>query len=110
MREAMAVWTFLTLAALLEAGGDAGVRLGLRGHRWGYLIGLPALIAYGFVVNIGRWEFGRLLGVYIAVFFLVSQLIAAFVFRERLQPPTLIGGALILGGGLLLTFWRATSN
>ena len=106
MREAITVWAVLVLAALLELGGDAGVRLGLRGRGWGFVVGPLALVAYGFVVNAPRWGFGRLMGVYIAVFFLVSQLLALIVFRERLQPPALVGGALIVAGGLLLTFWH----
>jgi small multidrug resistance family-3 protein len=53
-----------------------------------------------------RWEFSRLMGVYIAIFFVVSQLLAVFLFRERLQVPTLVGGALIIAGGLVLTLWK----
>jgi drug/metabolite transporter superfamily protein YnfA len=108
VREALVVWTFLVLAALLEVGGDAAVRLGLRGYPWGFWIGAPALVGYGLLVNLARWEFGRVLGVYIAVFFLVSQIVSVILFRERLQPPVLVGGALILLGGLVLTFWRGT--
>ena len=108
MREAISMWAVLELAALLEAGGDAGVRLGLRGRAWGFVVGPLALVAYGFLVNAPRWEFSRLMGVYIAVFFLVSQLLAIVVFRERLPVPTLVGGALIVAGGLLLTFWHQT--
>ena len=106
VRDLAAVWGLLVLAALLEVGGDAGVRAGLRGHRWALLAGPAALVLYGFVVNQPRWEFGRLLGVYIAVFFVVSQLVAMLVFRERLQPGAVLGGALIVAGGLVLTFWQ----
>lgn len=110
MRETFTVWAVLVVAALLESGGDAGVRLGLRGHAWGFLVGPLALVAYGFIVNLSRWEFSRLMGVYIAVFFLVSQILAVVVFRERLPAPVLVGGALIVSGGLLLTFWRAPAR
>lgn len=110
MREIIAVWAARALAALLESGGDAGVRLGLRGHLWGFLVGPVALVAYGFVVNLSRWDFSRLMGVYIAVFFLVSQLLAVILFRERLQLPLLVGGALIVAGGMLLTFWHAPAK
>ena len=110
MREAITTWALLVVAALLESGGDAGVRLGLRGRSWGFVIGPLALVAYGFVVNGPRWEFSRLMGVYIAVFFVVSQLLAVVVFRERLPLPVLIGGALIVAGGLLLTFGHAPES
>src|SRR2546421_177775 len=105
-QEAATVWGLLALAALLEAGGDAGIRLGLRGQKWGFAAGPLALVLYGFVVNFSRWDFSRLMGVYIAVFFLVTQLTGVLLFRERLQPPALLGGLLIVAGGLVLTFWR----
>jgi hypothetical protein len=106
LREFLTVGALLALAALLESGGDAAIRQGLLGRRWGFLVGPVALVAYGFLVNVTRWEFSRLMGVYIAVFFVVSQLLALFLFRERLQVPTLVGGALIVTGGLVLMFWK----
>jgi uncharacterized membrane protein len=101
------VWLLLALAALLEAGGDAAIRIGLRGGKWGFLIGPLALVAYGFVVNAGRWDFSRLMGVYIVFFFVVAQSLAVLFFRERLQLPTLVGGGLIVLGGIVLSVWRA---
>jgi small multidrug resistance family-3 protein len=71
----------------------------------GFALGAGALAAYGLVVNLPRWDFGRLLGVYIAVFFVVAQIISVTAFRERLQLPTLLGGALIVAGGILLAAW-----
>lgn len=100
IRELLAVWGVLLVAALTEAGGDACVRAGLRGAKWGFVAGPLALVLYGFLINVPRWEFGRLIGVYIAVFFLVSQAIAVLAFHERLHPPTVVGGALIVAGGL----------
>jgi drug/metabolite transporter (DMT)-like permease len=35
----------------------------------------------------------------------VSQVIAVCVFREPISPPMLIGGALIVAGGLVLSCW-----
>ena len=96
----------LVFAALLEAGGDAGMRFGLRGKPVGFLLGALSLTAYGILVNVPKWDFGRLLGVYIALFFLVSQAIAVLAFRERLSAPVLVGGALIVAGGAVLTFWQ----
>jgi drug/metabolite transporter (DMT)-like permease len=110
VRQIIAVWAALAVAALLETGGDAGVRLGLRGHVWGFVVGPLSLVAYGFVVNLSRWDFSRLMGVYIAIFFLVSQLLAVILFRERPQLPLLVGGALIVAGGMLLTFWQAPAK
>jgi small multidrug resistance family-3 protein len=64
------------------------------------------LAGYGFFVTWGRWDFGRLIGVYIALFFLVAQGLAHLVFREPLHPRTVVGGALIVAGGLVLSLWR----
>jgi small multidrug resistance family-3 protein len=97
----------LILAAALEVGGDALVRWGLRGGKWyGLVLGAAVLFAYGLSVNLPKWDFGRLMGVYIAVFFVVAQVVAVVVFRERLSMPTLVGGALIVTGGVLITLWR----
>src|SRR5207249_1204345 len=103
-------WAMLAMAALLEAGGDAAIRAGLRGPRWALFAGAAALVAYGFLVNLTRWDFSRMMGVYIAIFFLVSQLIAVFMLRERLTPPVLVGGALVIAGGLLMTFWQVPAK
>ncbi len=102
------IWVvpLLVLAAVLEAGGDAGMRTGLKGNPIGFMLGALSLFAYGIVVNVPKWDFGRLLGVYIAIFFLVSQVIAVVAFKERPGAPVLVGGALIIAGGAVLTFWQ----
>ena len=94
----------LIAAALLEVGGDAAIRYGLvRAATAATFAGAVALVAYGFVVNTNRLiEFSRLIGVYIAVFYLVSQLIGVAVFGERPTLPAIAGGALIVTGGLLI--------
>jgi small multidrug resistance family-3 protein len=99
---------YLIVSALLEVGGDAGMRSGLQGRRGGYALGALLLITYGVIVNLPKWNFGRLLGVYIAVFFVVSQVVAVTVFQEKLNAPALVGGALIIAGGLTLTLWHPT--
>jgi drug/metabolite transporter superfamily protein YnfA len=58
----------LLLAACLEVGGDAIVRVGLRNHVGSTQLALIALgglvlLAYGVFVNIAPVDFGRLLGV-----------------------------------------------
>ena len=105
--KALHLLALLTLSALLEVGGDAGMRAGLQGRRAGFALGGLLLISYGLVVNLPKWDFGRLMGVYIAIFFLVSQAVAVIAFHERLRLPSLIGGSLIVAGGIVLTFWQA---
>jgi drug/metabolite transporter superfamily protein YnfA len=102
----------LALAALLEAGGDAVVRTGLHARTAPLSLGLivaggALLTAYGVVVNTPRWDFGRLLGVYVTLFFLAAQILDLVVFKTRPSPPVLVAGVLILAGGAVMTFWRA---
>jgi len=102
----------LLLAALLEAGGDAIVRTGLHSAAWPQRAGLLALgagvlFAYGVTVNLPSWDFGRLLGVYVTLFFLVAQIINWAAFGLKPTAAILVGGALIMAGGLTITFWRA---
>jgi small multidrug resistance family-3 protein len=93
----------LVSAALLEVGGDALIRRGLHQRPLLFLLlGGILLFAYGVLVNQGGVPFGRLLGSYIAVFFVVSQMIAVLVFRDTLGWQTLAGGTLIVAGGIVL--------
>ena len=93
---------WLVAAALLEVGGDASMRVGLRGQAWGYALGTILLAAYGLLVNQPAWQFGRLLGLYIVVFFLVSQALAWGLFAERPSWGLIAGGSLIVAGGLII--------
>ena len=104
------VLLMLLLAAVLEAGGDALVRTGLQGTAFGarmalLLLGAVVLFAYGVTVNLGSWDFGRLLGVYVTLFFLVAQVINAVAFGHLPTPAILLGGALIIAGGAVITLW-----
>ena len=105
-------WMLLLLvAAGLEAGGDALVRLGLHGAslsaRIGFLAtGAVVLFAYGVTVNLPPWDFGRLLGVYVALFYLVAQVINWLAFGIAPGPRILLGGLLIIGGAMVITFWE----
>lgn len=94
----------LLIAAVLEIGGDAAVRRGLLESRWVWLVlGAITLVAYGLVVNLNRSiEFGRLMGLYIAVFFVVSQLLSFAFFGERPSLRLILGGVLIVAGGLVV--------
>ena len=106
IKTVLSVLPLLALSAALESGGDAGIRSGLHGKQIGYFIGAALLVIYGLVVNIPKWDFGKLMGAYIAVFFVVSQIIALVIFHEKIKPPLVVGGALIVAGGLVLTLWQ----
>ena len=101
----VAAWFIFVLAAVLEVGGDAVTRTGLRGSRWMYvLLGVSMLGLYGIVVNTVRWDFSRLLGVYVSVFAVVSVLTGALYFRESVPGSTWLGLAIIVLGGLIIQF------
>jgi small multidrug resistance family-3 protein len=94
----------LVAAALLEVGGDAAIRWGLvRSAPVALAGGALGLAVYGFVLNTNRAvDFHRLMGVYIAVFFLVSQAVGAIAFGERPAPAVIVGGLLVAAGGLVI--------
>ena len=97
---------YLAIAAALELSGDFLMRVGLGGRRWGLVAGACALAAYGLLVNQPALSFGRTLGLYIAVFFVVSQVVAFWASGERPSPSLCLGGALIVLGGLVINVGR----
>lgn len=102
----------LLLAAVLEVGGDALMRRGLLAAagpwpRLGFLAaGCVVLATYGIFVNLPAWDFGRLLGLYVVLFFIVAQAVNRLAFGVAPSAPVLVGGALILAGGVVMTVWR----
>jgi len=57
-------------------------------------------------VNMVPWDFSKLLGVYIAVFAVVSILAGMLVFGETIPNATWLGLGLIVAGGLVIQFGR----
>ena len=108
------VWAFLLAATTCEANGDALVRLGLF-ERTGLArlallaAGAVLLFAYGVLLNLSPLPFERVVGLYVATLFLVWQVVSFITFRAMPGLPVLVGGALILAGGLLVSFWTPAS-
>ena len=101
----------LLCAALLEAAGDAFMRVGLRSPTHiraalFFVLGGLVLASYGYVVNTPAWDFGRLIGVYVSFFFIMAQLISWFAFGQKPTPMLLLGGALIIMGGCVVSLAR----
>jgi len=101
----------LIVAAITEAGGDALVRAGLLAptslRRASFLlVGALVLFVYAVTINAPRWDFGKLIGVYVAVFFLAAQVIAYFGFHTKPTTPIMLGGSFIVIGGLVISLWR----
>jgi len=101
----------LAVAAFLEVYGDACFASGLN-HATGarrlfwFLAGTCVLAGYSLFLNSSTVDFGKLLGVYVVLFFLIAQVVAKVQFHQSPTTPILAGGALIVAGGLVITFWK----
>jgi drug/metabolite transporter superfamily protein YnfA len=98
----------LSVAAFLEVYGDSCFQSALyrasgMSRALAFAGGAVSLAAYGLIVNAPRWEFGKLLGVYVVLFFLLAQIIARVKFGQVPTLPILIGGALIVAGGVIIS-------
>jgi small multidrug resistance family-3 protein len=102
----------LVLAASLEVFGDACFQSGLyrstgtQRAMW-FVAGVAMLGVYGLFVNLPQWDFGKLLGVYVALFFVVAQVVAKVRFQQSPTAAIWVGGGMIVAGGMVITFWKA---
>ena len=101
----------LSLAAFLEVYGDSFFQTSFfRSTGFGRVVafasGAAVLAAYGSVVNVPRWDFGKLLGIYVALFFVMAQIVARVRFGQSPTHPIYAGGALIVAGGMVIAFWK----
>jgi small multidrug resistance family-3 protein len=105
------IFLFLIVATSLETFGDAVVRIGIGQTAWLqrsalFVGGAVLLFGYGLSLNLAPIEFNRVVGLYIAILFVVWQVVNLIVFRSPPGMPILLGGLLIIVGGLLVTFWE----
>ena len=105
------IFLFLIVATALETFGDAVVRIGIGQTAWLprsglFLAGAVLLFGYGVSLNLAPIEFNRVVGLYIATLFVMWQAVNLIVFRSPPGMPVLVGGALIVVGGLVVTFWE----
>jgi len=105
---------FLIAATVLEASGDATIRIALHGYsgmapaRVGlFLVGAVLLFSYGTFLNLAPLEFRDVVGLYIATLFIVWQIINFAFFKTLPTLPTLVGGTLIVIGGAVVSLWKA---
>jgi hypothetical protein len=101
----------LLVATTLEASGDAIVRMAIYNHvgpvRIGlFLAGAALLLGYGSVLNLAPLDFGRVVGLYIATLFVIWQVINVIVYRSYPTTPILVGGALVIAGGAIISLWK----
>jgi small multidrug resistance family-3 protein len=101
----------LALAAYLEVQGDACFQSGIY-HSTGskrllwFVAGAVVLVAYSLFLNSSKIDFGKLLGIYVVLFFLVAQVVAKLQFHQSPTRPIYVGGGLIVLGGLVMTVWK----
>jgi drug/metabolite transporter superfamily protein YnfA len=100
----------LMVAAYLEVYGDSCFQeaiyqsSGLRRFAW-FIAGTTVLAAYSLFLNSSRVDFGKLLGLYVVVFFVVAQLLALMKYGQRPTLATWVGGTCIAVGGLVLSLF-----
>ena len=107
----MKVFLFVLAATVLEAAGDAVVRIALHHQslsaRIGlFLLGYILLALYGTSLNLAPVEFAAVTGMYVATLFVVFQIVNFLFFGVLPTPSVLVGGALIVVGGLTVALWR----
>jgi hypothetical protein len=101
----------LAFAAYLEVQGDACFQSGIyhsSGSRrigW-FLLGALVLVCYSLFLNSSKVDFGKLLGLYVVLFFVVAQVVAKVQFHQSPTKPIYLGGLFIILGGLVMTFWK----
>ena len=92
-------------AAILEISGDAIIRKGMRNSGFVLIVlGFVILGCYGIVVNSVKWDFSKLIGVYVGIFATVSIIVGRFIFKENIPASTWIGLIVIIIGGLIIQF------
>ncbi len=101
----------LLAATILEVSGDALVRTAIYGHLGLARIGLFSagavlLFGYGTLLNLAPLQFGQVVGLYVATLFVVWQVINFLAFRALPTLPIVLGGALVIAGGAIITFWK----
>lgn len=100
----------LAVAAAFEAWGDSFFqssfyRTSGAARVAAFVAGMVVLAVYGSVVNVPRWHFGRLIGAYVVLFFLMAQVVARVRFGQSPTAGIYVGGALIAAGGVVIALW-----
>jgi small multidrug resistance family-3 protein len=107
----MRVLLFVLAATILEASGDAIVRIALHHPSTParialFLAGFALLALYGTSLNLAPVEFASVTGLYVAVLFVVFQITNYALFRVLPTPAVAAGGFLIVSGGLIVALWK----
>lgn len=107
----MKVFAFIIAATILEAIGDALMRIALHQQsgpgRVTLFAGATALLGmYGALLNLAPVEFAEATGIYLASLFVMFQAVNFAFFRTTPTPAVLIGGAFIVTGATIIYIWH----
>jgi len=107
----MKVLAFIVAATIFEAVGDAVMRIALHYHVMPARIFLFAsaavlLAMYGAFLNLAPVEFAEATGVYLASLFVAFQVVNYLFFKTAPSPGVLVGGAFIVIGAAIITYWK----
>ena len=107
----MKVLTFVIIATVFEAVGDAVMRIALqspyalRGRIALFALASVLLTMYGLFLNLAPVEFATVTGIYLASLFIASQVVNYLFFRHTPSPGVLVG-AFIVTGAAIIYFWK----
>jgi small multidrug resistance family-3 protein len=105
----MKTFLFVLAATILEASGDAIIRLALTSHAMSsrillFLLGSLLLACYGTSLNLAPVEFASVTGIYVATLIVMFQVSNYLFFRIAPSPAVVTGCALVVAGGLVIFF------
>jgi hypothetical protein len=103
---------FVLIATIFEVSGDAIIRKCIYNYTGTtrvifFIVGAMLVFCYGFSLNLASVEFGQVVGLYITTLFIVWQIGNYIAFGSLPSLPIIIGGALIITGGVIITFWKS---
>jgi hypothetical protein len=106
----MKVFLFVLLATVLESFGDSVIRMAIYNSYTTpmrlaiYLGGAVLLAAYGTSLNFAPVEFASVVGLYVALLFIMFQVTNFLFFRALPTTAVWLGGSLVVAGGLIVYF------
>ncbi|HEX3822144.1 MAG TPA: hypothetical protein VHW45_17570 [Candidatus Sulfotelmatobacter sp.] len=105
----MKIFLFVLLATILEASGDAVIRLSIYGRAFParialFFLGSLLLALYGTSLNLAPVEFASVTGLYVATLIVVFQIANYLFFHISPTPGVAAGCCMVIAGGLVIFF------
>jgi small multidrug resistance family-3 protein len=105
----MRIFLFVLAATVLEASGDAVIRISIHSHALSarillFFLGSVLLTLYGTSLNLAPVEFASVTGIYVATLIVAFQIANYFFFHTVPTLGVIAGCALVVAGGLVIFF------